>query len=336
MVTEGSDTRIVTPRRLGGRIPLILLSVAALAFPWVFEDAHTQHVLIMIFIYGLMALGWNIIAGYCGQISLGQAIFFGIGAYSTSFLFANFGITPWIGMLFGVAVSLVVAVGIGLPTLRLRGHYFAIATLVIGEITQTIFINWEYVGGATGIWIPIVWDDPWYTFQFHDSKIPTYYIGLAFLTGGLAFTYWMERSKLGLYFRAIRDEPDAASSLGVNLGRYKLLAFMIAATFASLAGSQFAQYILVIDPDTVFPLLLSILIVLMTMLGGLGQIWGPVVGAAVLLPISEATRIYFGGQGGAEDLMIYGFLIVIISVFYPRGLFGLIERLIKRRDDAGS
>ncbi|SVE62061.1 uncharacterized protein METZ01_LOCUS514915, partial [marine metagenome] len=121
MVTEDSDTRIVTPRRLGGRIPLILLSVAALVFPWVFEDAHTQHVLIMIFIYGLMALGWNIIAGYCGQISLGQAIFFGIGAYSTSFLFANFGITPWIGMLFGVAVSLVVAVGIGLPTLRLRG-----------------------------------------------------------------------------------------------------------------------------------------------------------------------------------------------------------------------
>ena len=336
MGTEGSDARIMTPRRLGGRIPLILLSVAALVFPWVFEDAHTQHVLIMIFIYGLMALGWNIIAGYCGQISLGQAIFFGIGAYSTSFLFANFGITPWIGMLFGVAVSLVVAVGIGLPTLRLRGHYFAIATLVIGEITQTIFINWEYVGGATGIWIPIVWDDPWYAFQFHDSKIPTYYIGLAFLTGGLAFTYWMERSKLGLYFRAIRDEPDAASSLGVDLGRYKLLAFMIAATFASLAGSQFAQYILVIDPDTVFPLLLSILIVLMTMLGGLGQIWGPVVGAAVLLPISEATRIYFGGQGGAEDLMIYGFLIVIISVFYPRGLFGLIERLIKRRDNAGS
>ena len=333
-LSQETDKIATHPSRSPSRLWLILLAGALLVFPWVFHDGHTQHVLIMIFIYGLMALGWNIIAGYCGQISLGQAIFFGIGAYSTSFLFTNFGITPWIGMLFGVAVSLAVATGMGLPTFRLKGHYFAIATLVIGEIAQTVFINWEYVGGATGIWIPIVRDASWYAFQFHDSKIPTYYISLGFLTGGLAFTYWMEGSKLGLYFRAIRDEPDAASSLGVDLSRYKLLAFMIAAAFASLSGSQFAQYILVIDPDTVFPLLLSILVVLMTMLGGLGKIWGPIIGAGVLIPISEATRIYFGGQGGAEDLMIYGLLILIISLFYPNGLLGLIERIFTHGKDA--
>ena len=229
---------------------------------------------------------------------------------------------------------MLVALVIGLPTFRLRGHYFAIATLVIGEIGQTVALNWEYFGGATGIWIPIDREQPWFSFQFHDNKLPNYYIGLGFLVLACLVVAWLERSKIGLYFRAIREEPEAASSLGVNLSRYKLVAIMLSAAFTSIAGTQFAQYILVIDPETVFPLLLSILVVLMTMLGGLGTLWGPIIGAATLFPLSELTRIYFGGTGGAEDLMIYGFLIVLISLFYPQGLIGLVRKLLYRQPDA--
>ena len=145
---------------------------------------------------------------------------------------------------------------------------------------------------------------------------------------------WLERSKAGLYFRAIRDEPDAARSLGVDVTRYKLVAIMISAAFTAVAGAQFAQYVLVIDPETVFPLLLSILVVLMTMLGGIGTLWGPIIGAGVLFPLSEATRVWLGGTGGAEDLMIYGALILLISVFWPGGLLALLRRLFVRSGDA--
>lgn len=304
-----------------------VLAACLLAYPLVFEQPYQQHVLIMIFIYALMAQGWNVLAGYCGQISLGQAVFFGIGAYSAAFLFSHFHISPWLGMVVGVVVSMAVALLIGLPTFRLKGHYFAIATLVIGEIGQTVFINWEYVGGATGIWIPIERDAPWTAFQFHASKLPYYYIGLAFLVLACLCVHWLDRSRTGLYFRAIREEPEAASSLGIDVTRYKLIAIMVSAAFTSVAGSLFTQYILVIDPETVFPLILSILVVLMTMLGGVGTLWGPIIGAGVLFPLSEMTRIYFGGTGGAEDLMVYGALILLISIFYPAGLIGLVRKV---------
>ncbi len=326
-----AEARAEPPRPPPSRRQWVLAAVFAaglLAYPLVFDQPYQQHVLIMIFIYALMAQGWNVLAGYCGQISLGQAVFFGIGAYSAAFLFSHFHVSPWLGMAVGVVVSAAVALLIGFPTFRLKGHYFAIATLVIGEIGQTIFINWEYVGGATGIWIPIERESPWFAFQFHENKLPYYYIGLAFLVLACLCVRWLERSRTGLYFRAIREEPEAAASLGIDVRRYKLIAFMVSAAFTSVAGSLFTQYILVIDPETVFPLILSILVVLMTMLGGVGTLWGPIIGVGVLFPLSEFTRIYFGGTGGAEDLMIYGALILLISVLYPAGLIGLARKVV--------
>jgi branched-chain amino acid transport system permease protein len=317
----------MTPRRklawAGG-------AAAVVAYPLVFQEPYLQHVVIMIFIYALMAQGWNVLAGYCGQISLGHAVFFGIGAYSSAFLFTEFQISPWLGLVVGVMVSILIAIGIGLPTFRLQGHYFAIATLVIGEIGQTIFLNWEWMGGASGIWIPVTREQPWLNFQFHASKLPNYYISLGFLAAACAIVSWMERSKLGLYFRAIREEPEAARSLGINITGYKLLAISISAAFTSVAGTLFTQYIFVIDPETVFPLLLSILVVLMTMLGGAGRLMGPITGAAVLLPISEISRIYLGGTGGSVDLMVYGVMIVLISILSPGGLVPIVERLAGR------
>lgn len=313
------------PASPGRRILYGSLALALIAFPHVFSSPFPQHVMIILFMYALMAQSWNVLAGFCGQISLGHAAFFGIGAYSAAYLFFAYQISPWIGMLVGVLLAMLMAVVIGIPTFRLRGHYFAIATLLIGEGVQIFFQRWELVGAASGIFLPIVREHPLLSFQFHTSKLPYYYIILAFLAIACFVVWRLERSRLGFYFRAIRDEPEAASSLGVNVTLYKSFAFMISAGLMSMAGAFYCQYVLVIDPETVFPLSLSILVVLMAVMGGAGTLWGPVIGAAVLVPLSEVTRIYYGGTGGSLDLMIYGALIVLICIFKPQGLVGAVK-----------
>jgi branched-chain amino acid transport system permease protein len=300
---------------------------ALIVYPFVLNAPFPHHVMIMIFLYALMAQSWNILAGYCGQISLGHAVFFGIGAYSSGYLFATYQLSPWLGMLVGIVIAMGMAVAIGIPTLRLRGHYFAIATLVIGESVQIVFQRWEMVGAASGIWLPIVREQPWLNFQFNESKIPYYFIALAFLAAACVAVWYLERSKIGFYFRAIREEPEAASSLGVNVSLYKVYAFMLSAAFMAIAGTFYAQYVLVIDPETVFPLTLSIRVLLIAVMGGVGRLWGPVIGAAVLVPLSEFTRIYLGGTGGSVDLIVYGALIVLICIFRPSGLLGIMKDL---------
>lgn len=311
-----------TPMRKAFYVTVLL---ALIAFPHVFDSPFPHHVMIIIFMYALMAQSWNVLAGFCGQISLGHAAFFGIGAYSTGFLFFAYQISPWIGMAIGVALAMLMAVAIGIPTFRLRGHYFAIATLLIGEGVQIVFQRWELVGAASGIFLPIVREQPLLSFQFHGTKLPYYYIILSFLAFACLVVWYLDRSRIGFYFRAIRDEPEAASSLGVNVTLYKSFAFMISAGLMSMAGAFYCQYVLVIDPETVFPLSLSILVVLMAVMGGAGTLWGPILGAAVLVPLSELTRIYFGGTGGTLDLMIYGALIVLICIFKPEGLIGAVK-----------
>ena len=323
------------------RTVFIVVGVTALlAYPFVFNAPFSHNLMIMIFLHALMAQSWNIMAGYCGQISLGHAVFFGIGAYSSAYLFATFQISPWFGMVVGIIVAMAVALVMGIPTLRLRGHYFAIATLVIGEAVQIVVLRWEFFGAARGIWLPIVREDAWRNFQFNDSKIPYYFIALALLALASFAVWYLERSKLGIYFRAIREDPEAASSLGVNIASYKLRAFMLSAGFMSTAGAFFAQYVLVIDPESVFPLTLSVLVLLMAVMGGVGTLWGPIVGAAILIPISEYSRVYFGGTGGSVDLMIYGGLIVLISIFKPQGLIGLLDdwrsRMSRRASNHGN
>ncbi len=301
------------------------MALALIAFPLVFDSPFPHHVMIILFMYALMAQSWNVLAGFCGQVSLGHAAFFGIGAYSAGFLFYAYQISPWIGMLAGVLIAMALAVAIGIPTFRLRGHYFAIATLLIGEGVQIFFQRWEFVGAASGIFLPIVREQPLLSFQFHGTKLPYYYIILAFLSLACLVVWRLDRTRIGYYFRAIRDEPEAASSLGVNVTLYKSFAFMISAGLMSMAGAFYCQYVLVIDPETVFPLSLSILVVLMAVMGGAGTLWGPLLGAAVLVPLSEVTRIYFGGTGGTLDLMIYGALIVLICIFKPEGLIGAVK-----------
>jgi branched-chain amino acid transport system permease protein len=303
-----------------------IVVVALLAFPFVFAQPFPRHVMIMIFLYGALATAWNILAGYCGQISLGHAVYFGLGAYVSTLLVREAALTPWLGMVAGATVAMLAAQVIGYPVFRLRGHYFAIATIGVGEIVQTVFINWDRVGGARGLFVPIKRPDSLLNFQFHESKAVYYYIALGLLALALGTTRWLERSRRGYVFRAIREDQEAAASLGVHVAREKHVAIGLSAALTALGGTFWAQYVLFIDPESVFPLSLSILICLVAVLGGVGSLWGPLLGAAVLVPLSEGTRVLLGGTGKALDLVIYGALIVLIAVFQPAGLIGLARR----------
>jgi branched-chain amino acid transport system permease protein len=314
----------------------LVVLAALVAFPLTFTKPFPRHVMIMVFLYAMLAQAWNVLAGYCGQISLGHAVFFGTGAYTSTVLVTRFGLTPWVGMLAGVLLAVLLSQVIGYPVFRLRGHYFAIATIAVGEIVQTLVISWDWVGGARGLFVPIVRPDSFRSFQFHQSKQTYYYIALGLLLVALAITRRMEGSRTGYYFRAIREDQDAAASLGIPVARYKQRAMALSAGLTALGGTFYAQYILFIDPESVLPLSLSILICLVAVLGGVGTLWGPLIGAAILIPLGEWTRVALGGTGKAIDLLAYGALIMLVSVIQPGGIMALAERGWRRvgRSDA--
>jgi branched-chain amino acid transport system permease protein len=300
-----------------------------LAYPLIFTLPFPRHVMIMIFLYATLGLAWNMIGGYAGQISLGHALFFGIGAYTSTLMLMKLGVSPWVGMLAGGIVSVGVAYIIGYPCFKLAGHYFAIATIAIGEIAQVWMLNWDWAGAAVGLTLPIL-PESLINLEFHTTKAPYYYVAFGLLILGLLATYGIDRSKLGYYFKAIKGDLEAARSLGINVTKYKFYALALSAFFTSLCGSFYAQYVLFIDPDSVFPLMLSVVVCLVATLGGVGTIWGPVLGAFILIPISEFTRIYLGGGGKGTDLIIYGLLIIVISVYQPFGVIGIAKRFRKK------
>lgn len=310
-------------------IGLIILAILFLLFPAFFSLPFPRHLMIMIFLYATMGLAWNLIGGYAGQISLGHAIFFGIGAYTSSLMLMKLWISPWVGMFMGGIFSVIVAFIIGYPCFKLAGHYFAIATIAIGEIAQHWMLNWDWAGAAVGLTLPIL-PESLINLEFHSSKAPYYYIALGILTLAILSTYFIDRSKLGYYFKAIKGDLEAARSLGINVWKYKFYALALSAFLTSLCGSFYAQYVLYIDPDSVFPLMLSIVVCLVATLGGAGTVWGPVIGAFILIPISETTRIYLGGGGKGTDLIIYGLLIMLISIYQPFGVIGIAKRFKKK------
>jgi branched-chain amino acid transport system permease protein len=295
-------------------------------FPLVIKVKFYQHLLIMIFLYITSAGAWNILGGYAGQISFGQAAFFGIGAYTSTLLLVHSGVSPWIGMGAGAFLSILFSAAIGYPCFRMLGHYFAIATIAFGEILFIVVSNIEAIGAGRGITLPIL-KESWVNLEFHKSKTPYYYIALGFALSIFLITHLIERSRMGYYLKAIKEDPVAATCQGINTTRYKSYAIMISAFFTSISGSFYAQYALFIDPESVLALSLSIIFCLIPILGGAGTIWGPIIGTCVFIPLSEFTRIYFGGGGKAIDTMIYGALIVLISIFQPEGLVGLLRKL---------
>jgi branched-chain amino acid transport system permease protein len=288
-----------------------------------------MHVMIMLFMFGMMGVAWNIMGGYAGMFSFGQAAFFGIGAYTSSYLVTAHQINPWIGLFIGGMLAAVAAAAIGIPCSNLRGHYFAIASIAFAEIIRIHFNNWKLIGAAEGLTLPML-PESFASFMFHSSKAPYYYIILGFLILSLIVCYLVSTSKMGFYFRAIKESHDVARVLGINFVHYRLMAIMISAFLTAMAGTFYAQYILYIDPESVLILPISVQVVLVAMLGGAGSVIGPVIGAAILIPVSEFTRVLLGHKGTGIDMMIYGTLIMLISVYQPKGVWGFLSSIGRR------
>jgi len=306
-----------------------LLLVIAVFFPLLEKNPSHQNLVILMLMAAQLGVAWNIVGGYAGQVSLGQAAFYGLGAYTSTLLFTRLGISPWLAIPAGGLVSAGVSVLVGWSCFRLKGHYFAMATIAVAEIIQVIFTNWDYAGAAVGLNLPM--EEGWKTLTF-SSKEPYYYLSLALLLLTLCVNWAIEKSFLGYYFRAIKDEPDAACSLGVNLRRYKLFAFAISSFFTALGGSLYAQKELYIDPGSVLQTGLSIKMALVAILGGVGTLFGPLFGAVILTLIEEGSRILFGGSGRGTDLIVYAALIVLIAVYYPNGVVGWLRGFVGRRN----
>ncbi len=318
------DKNFTARRRRDLIIAAVLAALAALA-PLVIKDVYVQNILILTLMYAALSQSWNILSGYCGQISLGHALYFGIGAYTTTILFTKFGVLPWFGMLAGGMIAAIIAMGLGYPFFRLRGHYFVIATIVIAEIGLLLFQNWEWAGAAMGITVPVR-GDSWLKFQFMRSKLPYFYFALALCCLAWFVTWWLEDSKWGYWWRAVKDNPEAAESLGVVVFNSKMGAAAVSAFLVAIGGAFYAQFLAYIDPESVMGFQFSLLMALPAVLGGIGTLWGPVLGAAILIPMTELTRSYIGGSGRGVDLIVYGTLIVLISLALPRGLVSLVSR----------
>ena len=309
---------------------LVLCATALISvvLPFVVSSPSHMNLAVLVLMAAQLGVAWNILGGYAGQVSLGHAAFYGVGAYASTLLTLKFGFNPWLGMLAGGAIAAVLSVGFGWSCLRLKGHYFAMATIAVAEILQIVFTNWEYAGAAVGLTLPM--DKTGWAHLVFSDKVPYYWLALGLLVVTLLATVAIERSHLGYYLRAIKDEPDAARSIGVDIARYKQIALSISAFFTALGGSLYAQKELYIDPGSVLSTAMSIKVALVSILGGVGTLFGPVVGAVVLTTIEEVTRASFGGSGKGTDLIIYAGLIVVIAVFYPSGLLGWWRARVER------
>ena len=305
----------------------VLLWGALLIFPIAagFSDIgdFLQDVGATLVLAAISACAWNIVGGYAGQVSVGHVVFFGCGAYAAMGVYHHLQLSPLVGIPVGIAAV------IGVPTLRLSGHYFSMATIAVAELARLIVINVEFLGAAVGLSGPTV---PRNVFDVSFiSALPYYYLFLAVLIITLAVTWWMTNSRMGFYLRAIRDSERAARSLGAPASRTKLYAFMLSAGFTSVAGALYAMMFGFVDPESGLGILISVKMLIMAALGGAGLLFGPLVGAAILVPLEEISNSVLGGKGAGLTYVVYGAIIVLIARFQPGGILELINRLLARR-----
>lgn len=318
------DNGILRRRRRELALGAVLLVTVALV-PLAIHDVYTQNLIIITLIFAGLAQAWNILGGYCGQISLGHALYFGIGCYVSTLLFVQGGVPPMLGMVAGGLLGAAGALLVGWPCFRLSGHYYAIATVVVGEIGYLLFLNWDFVGGATGVFVPFRGESI-VALQFRTAKYPYHLVSLGFVAVTWIAAWLIEGSRWGFAWRAVKDDVVAARSLRVRIFESKMVAAAISGFLTGMGGAIYAQYVGYIDPDSVLAGHFSILIALPAVLGGVGTLWGPLLGAAVLIPASELSRSYLGGSGRGVDLMLYGAMIVIVALARPQGLVSLFGR----------
>jgi branched-chain amino acid transport system permease protein len=319
------------------RIDLIVAGFVAaflLAFPLFPHSSFAMATMIQFFIFSVYGMGWNTIGGYGGQVDLGKAQYVGIGAYTTSVLLIRWDIPFWVSMPIGMAIAVIWSFVIGYPLFRLKGHYFAIATIATSLVLKDLFTIWPFVGAARGLEIsPVKYPPPDFLRLIFKEDVYYYYIIFAFFVLGILYMNWFRKSRLGFQLRCIKDNEDVARSLGINVHWAKIKTYAIATAFVSMVGSFHACYIKNIEPDDVMSLDLSILIALMAMLGGAGSLWGPIIGAGILIPLKSYLKEWLGATAGLVgiDLILYSVIIMLISAVEPRGIWGLVEKARRRR-----
>lgn len=319
--------------------PFIVLAALAV-FPLVVKNDYYQHLMILVLMWVVIGSAWNLIAGYTGQVSFGDAAFFGTGAYTAGLFVTKFGWSAWWGLAFGGITAVLIAMPFGWICFRLRGAYFALATLALNEIMRHIATIWEKLTyGMLGILIV----------QTFASKLPYYYISLALAVISLITVRLVMRSKYGYYFLSIREDQDAAESMGINTHHYKMISLVIAAALTGIAGALYMNYMGFIDPHVVFSLHdISIMAILVGIVGGVGTQYGPAVGAFIMVAVQELFRT--GGYGliskiakasGSETLislsefitkahvMGFGILVVVAILFLPNGFVGDWNKIIR-------
>jgi branched-chain amino acid transport system permease protein len=312
---------------------LIVLTAIVAIWPLVVRDEFYQRVGALVLLGAISGSAWNLIGGYAGQISFGHAMFFGAGAYASLVVFTQFGWPPIAGVPVGVLASLALALLIGVPTFRLRGHYFSMATIAAAELLRIVVSNWPLLGAAAGLMGPAT-PRNLADLSFR-SPLPYYYLFLLVLGALLLVTWTMQRSRMGYYLRAINGGDRAARSLGVAVLRFKLYAMLLSAGFTAVAGSLYAVMIGFADPDSTLGILVSVNMVLVAALGGAGRLFGPLLGAAILVPLEQVTNSLFGGSGPGVTYVITGAIILLIARFEPGGVLDLIDRVRWRSRTSG-
>lgn len=312
------------------------LLVAALAavcvVPWMLsENGYMLRVLTLMLLFAAMAQAWNIVGGLANQISLGHAAFFGLGAYTSTILLVRYGLSPWLGIAAGMVVAGAAGALLSLPTMRLKGHYFALATLAFAEVLRSIGNTWTSVtGGPVGISVPLVPDAGIALMQFASAR-PYFYVMLGALVVCTAVYWKISNSRLGFELRAVKANVDSAEVIGIHTARTKMLAATISAALMGGCGVLYAQFNFFFDPDSVFSLVsISVRVALICIIGGIGTVAGPIIGAAFLLPLEEVFNATLSGVGAGVSQLAFGLILILIILLEPRGLQALYLRLVKK------
>ena len=310
----------------------ILLTVGlalALAAPLVVKSNFVYDVLIRILLFAFIGTAWNLLGGYAKQFSLGHAAFFGLGAYTSSLLEVNYGISPWLGMLAGGVVATIASLPIGWLCFRLRGPYFTIATISTAQVLMLVFLKFrDFAWGAEGTTMPNLGSAP-LMMQF-DGKAPYYYIALGLLILSLVVTFYISRSRTGYYLLALGEDQDAAEAVGIDVPRQKRNIFMVSAFLTAMAGTFYVQYIYFIDPNTAFNFDVSIKAALVSIVGGVGTLFGPLIGTVLLETTAALLQSWLGNQAGVQ-VTVYALILMAIILWRPTGIVGFYRELRTKR-----
>lgn len=290
---------------------IVALLVLLVLLPWYGSDTLVQFG-ISALLMAVLAQGWNIIGGYTGYPSFGNSVFFGLGAYGVAIAMVQWHLPFAVGLAFGALLAVVFAVALGLPVLRLKGHYFAVATLALALVMAAIVSNVPLAGQNIGLVLPPLNNDPLF-----------YELALALLVASTLTVWWLTRSRFGFGLIAIRENEESAMVMGVDTTRYKIAAFALAGFFSALAGGIQAYWITFLDPESAFDVMLNVKMIIMAVFGGAGTVLGPVVGAFVLSGISDWLANAASGFAG----LFFGVVIVAAVVLMPRGLADMTGRI---------